>query len=134
MEFRYLSRLLIDSGILFLLSGSRYLAIKPKFTEEASDDCKNPKSTFVKPMKNSEKPVIPVIRKNSSIDKETMRKLQNIAASKRYMVNKKSKERSQQLEIENLMSKNTKLKSQVNALELKIETIKTLMKEFSELK
>ena len=85
-------------------------------------------------MKNSEKPVTPVIRKNSSIDKETMRKLQNIAASKRYMVNKKSKERSQQLEIENLMSKNTKLKSQVNALELKIETIKTLMKEFSELK
>ena len=46
------------------------------------------------------------------------------------MANKRAKEKAEQLEEESIKSKNTELKSQVTQLEQKIETIKTLMKEF----
>ena len=50
------------------------------------------------------------------------------------MANKRAKEKAEQFEEESIKSKNTKLKTQVTQLEQKIETIKTLMKEFGVLK
>ena len=50
------------------------------------------------------------------------------------MANKRAREKAEQFEEENIKSKNTELKSQVTQLEQKIETIKTLMKEFGVLK
>ena len=107
-----------------LISGTNFIPIKPKLSE------KSPNSTVP-----DQYPIIPVIKKVSSVnDRMALKKLRNISASRKYMANKRAKEKAEQLEEESIKSKNTELKSQVTQLEQKIETIKTLMKEFGVLK
>ena len=107
-----------------LISGTNFIPIKSKLTE------KSPNSTV-----SDQCPIIPVIKKVSSVDdKKALKKIHNISASRKYMAKKRAKEKSEQFEEEIIKSKNTELKSQVTQLEQKIETIKTLMKEFGVLK
>merc|ERR1719350_1195424 len=100
-------------------TGTNFIPILPTLSEKLVETC----------------PIIPVIKKVSSEnDKKALKKLRNISASRKYMANKRAKEKAEQLEEESIKSKNTELKSQVTQLEQKIETIKTLMKEFGVLK
>ena len=107
-----------------LISGTNFIPIKPKLSEKFPDST-DPDQC----------PIIPVIKKVSSVnDRRALKKLHNISASRKYMANKRAKEKSEQIEEESMKSKNTELKSQVTQLEQKIETLKTLMKEFGVLK
>ena len=107
-----------------LISGTNFIPIKPKLSEKSLN------STVP-----DQFPIIPVVKKVSSLDdRKALKKLKNISASRKYMANKKAKEKAEKFEEESMRSKNTELKSQVTQLEQKIETIKTLMKEFGVLK
>ena len=108
------------TSVFFLsISGTNFIPILPMLSEKPVETC----------------PIIPVIKKVSSEnDKKALKKLRNISASRKYMANKRAKEKAEQLEEESIKSKNTELKLQVTQLEQKIETIKTLMKEFGVLK
>merc|ERR1712083_441429 len=91
----------------------------------------NDSSSNQKPVqKNKQDIITPVIKKVHSIEnKQAWRRLQNIAATKKYILNKKEKEKAVQQEIENVESRNRILKSQVAGLEQKIDTITKLMLE-----
>ena len=107
-----------------LILGTSFIPIKPKLSEKSRNSTVPDQSA-----------IIPVIKKVSSVnDRMALKKLRNISATRKYMANKRAKEKTEQLEEESIKSKNTELKFQVTQLEQKIETFKTLMKEFGVLK
>ena len=116
-----------------LISGVYFIPIKPKQTETNIHDqlkksISNKTAKLPQNETDEQEISIPIIKKVHSIkDKQAWRRLQNNAATKRYIANKKEKEKETKLEIENIELRNKTLKSQVAGLEKKIDLIRRLM-------
>ena len=116
-----------------LISGVYFIPIKPKQTEtNIHDQLKKSISNKIAKLPQNETEEqeisIPIIKKVLIIkDKQAWRRLQNNVATKIYIENKKEKEESVELEIENIELRNKTLKSQVTGLEKKINLIRRLM-------
>merc|ERR1739848_630986 len=64
---------------------------------------------------------------SSLTDPRERKKIQNIVASRKYMAKKKAQMKVDEMEEQALILMNNELKSQLNSLEVKIDTIKKLM-------